>query len=69
MSGEIEIYPCWEAEKSFAVLVWDKHRDSGFLAQTFASRELAIAFAQGMAEVSDLTFPRAQVIELSGAAA
>jgi hypothetical protein len=67
--GEIDIIPGWDERHAFAVMVWDRHRDSGYLARAFPTRQRAIDFAEGMAEASALTLHRADVVPLKGGAA
>lgn len=69
MTGEIEIIPGWNGDHAFAVMVWDCHRDAGYLARAFPTRQRAIDFAEGMAEASALTLHRADVVPLRGGAA
>lgn len=69
MNGEIEIIEGWDHDHSFAVMVWDRHRDAGYLARAFPTRQRAIDFAEGMAEASALTLHRADVVALRGGAA
>ena len=69
MKGEIDIIPGWDAEHAFCVMVWDRNRDAGYLARSFAERQRAIDFAEGMAEASNLSLHRADVVPLKGAAA
>ncbi|MFD1341468.1 hypothetical protein [Litorisediminicola beolgyonensis] len=69
MRGEIEIIDGWDDENRFGVMVWDRHRDSGYLARTFPDRQRAIDFAEGMVEASNLTLCTADVVPLHGGAA
>lgn len=64
MTGEIEIVPNWDVQQDYAVMVWDKHRDSGYMARAFPSRQRAIDFASGMAEASNLKLLSADVLPL-----
>lgn len=64
MRGEIDIIPGWDAEHTFSVIVWDRHRDSGYMARSFPTRQRAIDFAEGMAEASMLTLNSADVVPL-----
>lgn len=67
--GEIEIIPGWDEEHRFAVMLWDRHRDSGHLIEAFTERETAIAFARGFEAASLARLPGAEIIELPGGAA
>ncbi len=69
MNGEIEIIDGWDAEHAFVVMVWDRHRDAGYIARGFPTRQRAIDFAEGMVEASSLTLHRADVVPLFGGAA
>ncbi len=64
MSGEIEIIPGWDDDHAFAVMVWDRHRDAGYLARAFPTRQRAIDFAEGMVEASALSLHSAPVVPL-----
>lgn len=66
--GEIEIIPGWDSEHQFVVMVWDRHRDTGFVARAFDKRQRAIDFAEGMAEASALKLHSAPVLPIGGAA-
>ena len=65
--GEIQIIQ--DNAGGFAVMIWDRHRDAGFIACTLPTRQRAIDFANGMAEASNLTVHRADVVALKGGAA
>lgn len=65
--GEIQIIQ--DGAHGFAVMIWDRHRDAGFIARTFPTRQRAIDFAEGMAEASGLTLHRADVVALRAGAA
>lgn len=69
MSAEIEIIHDPSAEHPFAVMVWGRNRDSGYLAGDFATRQRAIGFAEGMARAFSLNLQVADVVPLSGGAA
>lgn len=68
MNGEIEIMPDWDKEHAFAVMVSGRHRDAGYLAQSFPTPQRAIGFAEGMVKASNLTIYRADVVALQGGA-
>lgn len=69
MNGDIEIIDGWDRDHAFAVMVWDRNRDAGYLARAFPTRQRAIDFAEGMVEASALTLHRADVVPLIGGAA
>lgn len=64
MRGEIEIIPGWDVQQDYAAMVWNTHRDSGYLARAFPCRQRAIDFAAGMAEASNLKLISAEVLPM-----
>ncbi|SHM79825.1 hypothetical protein SAMN05443432_1199 [Roseovarius litoreus] len=67
--GGIEIIPGWDREHAFAVMIRDRHRDSGYLARALPTRQRAIDFAEGLAEASTPRLHCADVLALRGGAA
>lgn len=65
MSGEVEILSGWDAAHPFAVMHWNRHRDSGWCVDSFRNRRDAVRYALAYAREHGCEIHHAEIILLS----